>query len=69
MTGHPKQFVIYTDSKGEWRWQLYAANSKLIADSGEGYKDKRDCVHGARLVADVASGAFIWNRDTQKVEG
>ncbi|PPU46812.1 hypothetical protein XarbCFBP7697_14260 [Xanthomonas arboricola] len=61
MAEHPKQFVVYKDAKGEWRWTLYAVNSKKIADSAEGYQRKADCVHGARLVAAVASDARIWN--------
>lgn len=66
MTGHPKQFVIYKDKAGEFRWQLYAQNSKLIADSGEGYKNRNDCVHGARLVSSIASGAAIWDGTVQQ---
>lgn len=64
MAGEPKQFVIYKDVRGEWRWQLFAANARQIADSAEGYRNKADCVHGARLVAGVSSGAGIWNRVT-----
>jgi len=66
MTGHPQQFVIYKDKAGEFRWQLYAQNSKLIADSGEGYKNRSDCIHGARLVSSIAAGALMWDRSTQQ---
>lgn len=65
MTGHPKQFVIYPDTKGEWRWTLYAANSKKLADSAEGYKNRLDCIHGARLVAGVAANADILDGKAQ----
>lgn len=61
----PKQFVIYKDAAGEWRWTLYALNSKKIADSAEGYKNRADCIHGARLVANIASNAGIWDRQSQ----
>lgn len=66
MSGHPKQFVLYKDEKGEYRWRLYAANSKIIADSGEGYKNRADCLHGINLVASVASGAPILDGDTKQ---
>lgn len=64
-----KQFVIYKDAANEWRWTLYAANSKKISDSAEGYKNKADCIHGARLVAQVATDAGIWNGTDEKWEG
>lgn len=64
----PKQFVIYKDAKDEWRWTLYADNSKKIADSAEGYTAKASCMHGARLVAGVASNAGIWNGEEKKWE-
>lgn len=68
MAGEPKQFVIYKDAKGEWRWTLYARNAERIADSAEGYKNKADCKHGARLVASVAADADIWNGETEAWE-
>lgn len=68
MSEAPKQFVLYKDEQSEWRWTLYAANSKKIADSGEGYKNKADAMHGARLVAAVAKDAGIWNGTEQKWE-
>lgn len=65
MTGHPKQFLVYKDAAGEFRWRLFAQNSKIIADSAESYKNKADCVHGARLVSLIASGADIYDSDTR----
>lgn len=65
MAGEPKQFVLYRDGAGEWRWTLYAANARKIADSAEGYKNKSDAIHGARLVAQVASDADIWDATAQ----
>lgn len=64
-----KQFVLYKDDRGEWRWRLFAANnSDVLADSGEGYKNKADAIRGASLVASVANGAGIWNHTDQKWE-
>lgn len=56
----PKQFVLYRDSRGEWRWTLYADNSRKIADCAEGYTNRADAIHGARLVAAIANNAPIW---------
>ena len=44
------QFEVYKDKAGEWRWRLRASNGKIIGDSGEGYKNKQDCLHGIELV-------------------
>ncbi|PSD28307.1 YegP family protein [Stenotrophomonas indicatrix] len=66
MTGKPKQFVVYKDKAGEFRWRLYAQNGRVIADSGEGYKNRVDCVAGAKLVASIAAGAGIYDGDNKQ---
>lgn len=43
-------FVIYKDAASYYRWTLYAANHRKIADSGEGYFNKADCQAGINLV-------------------
>lgn len=43
-------YWIYRDNAGQWRWTLYAANQKKIADSAEGYHNKNDCLAGIVLV-------------------
>lgn len=43
-------FYIYRDASNQWRWTLYSANQKKIADSGESYWNKADCQHGISLV-------------------
>lgn len=53
---HPaarRVFRVYEDAAGEWRWRLVAGNERVIADSGEGYRDKRDCLHAIELVKDL----------------
>jgi uncharacterized protein YegP (UPF0339 family) len=45
-------YLVYQDAAGEWRWQLRAANKRIIADSGEGYRDKQGCLHAITLVKD-----------------
>ncbi|WP_081600885.1 YegP family protein [Sphingobium yanoikuyae] len=52
-------FLIYKDNKGEFRWRYQASNAKIIADSGEGYKSKADCMHGIDLVKGSANSP-IW---------
>lgn len=37
------KFVVYRDAAGEYRWRLVASNGKVVA-SGEGYKNKADCL-------------------------
>jgi predicted secreted protein len=34
----------YKDSNGEWRWQVISSNGNVVANSGEGYKNRKDCV-------------------------
>ena len=45
-------YWVYQDDSGEWRWQLRAGNQRIIADSGEGYHNRQDCLHGIALVKD-----------------
>ncbi|WP_375566529.1 YegP family protein [Oceaniradius stylonematis] len=43
-------YVLYKDTQYQWRWTLYAANNRKIANSGEGYHNKADCRHAIDLV-------------------
>ena len=43
-------YELYKDRAGYWRWTLFAVNHRKIADSGEGYVNKNDAVHGIGLV-------------------
>lgn len=38
------------DVRGEWRWHLKAENNRIIAVSGEGYQNERDCLEAIALV-------------------
>ncbi len=44
------QFRVYQDNGGYWRWRLFAGNNRIVADSGEGYVHKQDCLYGISLV-------------------
>ena len=37
---------VYQDARNEYRWRIRAENGSILADSGEGYKNKADCLHG-----------------------
>jgi len=43
-------FEIYKSIGGEWRWRLVAANNRIIANGGEGYKNRQDAESAIRLV-------------------
>ena len=43
-------YWVFKDAAGEWRWNLRASNKQIIADSGEGYRNKQDCLHAIELV-------------------
>lgn len=44
-------YYVYRDVAGQWRWYLQAGNGRKLANSGEGYFNKSDCVSAIRLVA------------------
>ncbi|WP_082938582.1 DUF1508 domain-containing protein [Mitsuaria sp. 7] len=43
-------FHVYRDNLSQWRWYLLAGNNRKIADSGEGYNNKADCLSAINLV-------------------
>jgi uncharacterized protein YegP (UPF0339 family) len=53
------KFEVYLDRSGEWRWRFRANNGRIVADSGEGYKNKSDCEDGARVVKNESPTANI----------
>jgi uncharacterized protein len=57
--GPPMNFYVYRDRAGEIRWTLYAGNGEPLADSGEGYKRKADCLHAINLIAGGVGGIPI----------
>jgi uncharacterized protein YegP (UPF0339 family) len=58
------QINVYLDDNKEWRWQAVHRNGRIMADSGEGYKRRGDCV-GAfnRLTGALQDGN--WNYDVE----
>lgn len=53
------KFVLFRDSRNDWRWKFVADNNKIIATSGEGYQNKCDCLHTIGLIQDGCSLAQI----------
>jgi uncharacterized protein len=54
-------YVMYRDTLNEWRWTLFAANSRKIADSGEGYRNESDCLAAIGLVK-ASANAPVYRR-------
>lgn len=46
---------FYTDRAGEHRWRFRADNGRILADSGEGYKNLADARRGALIVTSSAN--------------
>jgi len=44
-------YYVYRDAVNQWRWFLSAANNRKIANSGEGYYNRQDCINAINLVA------------------
>lgn len=52
-------FYVYLDTRREYRWRLIAGNGRTLADSGEGYVRKADCLHAINLIAGGVGGIPI----------
>jgi uncharacterized protein YegP (UPF0339 family) len=53
------KFEVYKDRAGEWRWRLIASNGRTIADSGEGYEKKYDCIGALNLAKSCAAAPVV----------
>jgi uncharacterized protein YegP (UPF0339 family) len=62
VTNFTTTYWVYKDRIGQWRWQLvHNSNGKIIADSGEGYVQKADCIHGINITS-TSGGSAIKDR-------
>ena len=52
-------FRIYADTGNNYRWRLISANGRTIADSGEGYQNKGDCLGGIQLVKGCQNASIL----------
>lgn len=55
-------FWIYVDLNNQWRWYLVAANGRKIANSGEGYINKQDCLAAVGLVMDTNRSTPVYQK-------
>jgi uncharacterized protein YegP (UPF0339 family) len=53
------KFATYEDAAREHRWRLKATNGQIIATSGQGYRDKRDCEHAIGVIKQGAEQAKV----------
>lgn len=44
----PDSWMIYQDSKREWRWSRKAANGQIVGASTEGYTSRANCLSNAK---------------------
>ena len=53
------KFESYEDNAKAYRWRLKATNGQVIATSGQGYQDKRDCEHAIDVIKKGAANAKV----------
>lgn len=54
------KYYLYRDSQNEWRWTLRASNNQVIADSGEGYSNRDNCLKGIALVKQSSNAQIVY---------
>lgn len=58
--GHGNRIEVYTDDAGETRWRWVAAeNGEVLADSGQGYTDKRDALKAVARITGVGAISYL----------
>lgn len=58
-----RKLIIYKDRKKQFRWKLIAINGKKIANGGEGYINKQDCL---MIVQTIVLGPYELIDTTKK---
>jgi uncharacterized protein len=58
-------FLVYKDKAGEFRWKLRGRNWEPLADSGEGYKNKSDCMSAIKIIQRDAADSSIIDQTTK----
>jgi hypothetical protein len=51
------KYVVYQDSKQEWRWTFYASNGEALAVSSEGYVAESDCRRAIQIIQNFGGQA------------
>jgi uncharacterized protein YegP (UPF0339 family) len=52
----PYYFEVYKDREGKIRWRFWAPNSRIMADSGQGYARKQSCIDAINEICREARG-------------
>jgi len=61
------RFEIYKDRKGEFRWRLVSKRTKkIVADSGESYKEKRAIMRVVKSIQAKAQAASVEDLTVEK---
>lgn len=50
MTTPMHTLSLYRDRNKKWRWRLVARNGKKVANGGEGYSRRKDCLEMALAI-------------------
>jgi uncharacterized protein len=61
-------FEVYQDKAGEYRWRLRAQNTKVLATSSDGYKEKRSCLAAIESVKRDVIDAPVVEQPAEKEE-
>ncbi|MEG3436687.1 DUF1508 domain-containing protein [Pannus brasiliensis CCIBt3594] len=59
------EYVVYIDTACEYRWKLVASDGKTIAESGESYKNRQDCLYDISLVKGSSNTPIVYNLDAK----
>jgi uncharacterized protein YegP (UPF0339 family) len=54
----PYYFEVYKDRERKFRWRFWAPNGRIMADSGQGYVRKQDCIDGINELCREAKGGI-----------
>ncbi|WP_224329015.1 MULTISPECIES: DUF1508 domain-containing protein [Stenotrophomonas] len=60
---------LLAQTSGDWRWRLRADNGRIIATSGEGYRNRDDCLHGIELVTSTSVATIVYDESQGRVLG
>lgn len=52
-------FLVFRDDQQLWRWKLVAGNGRVVADSGESYTRKLNCMRMIHKFQTVMRGLDI----------
>ena len=52
-------FLVFKDVKDKWRWRLVAADGRVIAESGESYRLRKECLEAIALVKSSPAASIV----------